>query len=383
MGKAAAGSGSTYFDKKGKRWVGEVKLDGKRRRVSAKTEREASTKLREMIADHERGIGVVLDGKATVGSIITYWIERELPSRNLAESTLSQYEWMADLWRKELGNVRLRALTVDDIERALDRLAAGSQGRKQGQRTLTVMRQVLERILDVGIRRRAISTNPAIHARFTPKAAPPQQRRSLTEEEADTLWEACETDPYGALWRLMLATGLRPGEAVALRWDALNLDAEVPTVNIIRSARATASGKIEIVDDVKTAGSYRTIELSPDLVQVLKQQRLKVTEQQLAASVWNDQQLVFPNTRGGVIDRGAQARALKALCRRCRIDPIVRPHELRHSTASLLSAQGVPHEQIADLLGHESTQMLDRVYRHRLRKVQGAAAALRFGNQAG
>ena len=162
MGKAAAGSGSTYFDKKGKRWIGEVKLEGQRRRVTAKTEREASTKLREMIADHERGIGVVLDGKATVGSLITYWIDRELPSRNLADSTLSQYEWMADLWRKELGTVRLRTLTVDDVERALDRLAAGSQGRKQGQRTLTVMRQVLERVLDVGIRRRAISTNPAI-----------------------------------------------------------------------------------------------------------------------------------------------------------------------------------------------------------------------------
>ncbi|MDA8316364.1 MAG: tyrosine-type recombinase/integrase, partial [Actinomycetota bacterium] len=47
----------------------------------------------------------------------------------------------------------------------------------------------------------------------------------------------------------------------------------------------------------------------------------------------------------------------------------VTPYELRHSAASLLSDAGVPIETLADLLGHTSTQMLEAVYRHRVRKV--------------
>ena len=113
----------------------------------------------------------------------------------------------------------------------------------------------------------------------------------------------------------------------------------------------------------------------------MNQQRLDVKKRQMAAKKWTDNQLAFPNTHGGIIDRDRQAHSLRKLCKTAGIDPVIRPHELRHSTASLLSAQGVPHEQIADLLGHDSTQMLDRVYRHRLRAVQSAAVNLDFGNQ--
>ncbi|MGC8472583.1 MAG: tyrosine-type recombinase/integrase [Acidimicrobiales bacterium] len=62
------------------------------------------------------------------------------------------------------------------------------------------------------------------------------------------------------------------------------------------------------------------------------------------------------------------AKRLARLCATAGIDRIT-PYELRHSAASLLSDAGVPIETVADLLGHTTTQMLENVYRHRVRKV--------------
>ena len=59
---------------------------------------------------------------------------------------------------------------------------------------------------------------------------------------------------------------------------------------------------------------------------------------------------------------------LARLCKKAGIERVT-PYELRHSAASLLSDAGVPIEVLADLLGHSSTQMLEQVYRHRVRKV--------------
>jgi len=79
--------------------------------------------------------------------------------------------------------------------------------------------------------------------------------------------------------------------------------------------------------------------------------------------------LVFPARRGGLRHPSTDLSRLASLSRRAGIDPPVTPYELRHTAASLLSDAGVPIEVLADLLGHTSTQMLESVYRHRVRKV--------------
>jgi len=78
---------------------------------------------------------------------------------------------------------------------------------------------------------------------------------------------------------------------------------------------------------------------------------------------------VFPTRTGSLRDPSNDRHRLARLSRRAGIDPLVTPYELRHTAASLLSDAGVPIEVLADLLGHTSTQMLESVYRHRVRKV--------------
>jgi integrase len=127
------------------------------------------------------------------------------------------------------------------------------------------------------------------------------------------------------------------------------------------------------VDEVKTEGSRRTIELPKDLRARLAEHRNAQRTERIAAPLWADERLVFATTTGTVIEPRNSRRQLAEICERANV-PIVRPNELRHSCASLLSDAGVPLEQIADLLGHRSTDMLDRTYRHRLRPVVDVAA---------
>ena len=95
----------------------------------------------------------------------------------------------------------------------------------------------------------------------------------------------------------MLTTGLRPGEALGLCWDAVDLDAGLLTV---RRAVRLERGKAQLVDELKTAAAYRTIALPTPAVDVLRAQRRDVAALKLAARMWplDDRDLVFPTING-------------------------------------------------------------------------------------
>lgn len=75
---------------------------------------------------------------------------------------------------------------------------------------------------------------------------------------------------------------------------------------------------------------------------------------------------------GSVVNPSQSRKELAAICEAAGV-PVIRPNELRHSCASLLSDEGVSNEQIADLLGHTTARMVDQTYRHRLRPVVDVA----------
>lgn len=170
----------------------------------------------------------------------------------------------------------------------------------------------------------------------------------------------------------MLLTGLRPGEALGLCWDAVDLQAA--TITVCRAVRIDRA-RPTLVDELKTSASFRTIGLGERAVEVLRAQRIAQRVERLAAPSWADDRLVFASERGTVLDPANVRRVLRATCRRAGL-PEINPNELRHSAASLMSDRGVPLEQIADALGHNGTQMLDLVYRHRVRPSADAARVL-------
>jgi integrase len=357
MAKRSNGQGSVY--REGNGWSALVTIDGRRRKVRARTKVDVEAKaaaLRRAADD-----GVVVDGKATVGQVLSQWRDRVLAGRELAPATRIKYLWTLDQLEAELGKTRLQTLDVNAVERALDGIATGRHGRGKplSRASMGRMRDTLVAVLDFAQRRKAIASNPARLAVVSPTAAVPQPRRALERDEAEALWRALDGERLGALFRVMLTTGLRPGEALGLCWDAVDLErGEITVRRAVRLERGTA----QLVEELKTSSSYRTIALPPPAIAELRRQRHAMA----------GPALVFPTANGGPWNPANVRRELARICSDNGLE-VVLPNELRHSCASVLSERGVPLELIADLLGHRSTRMLDQTYRHRPRRAVDAA----------
>ncbi len=307
--KRPSGTGAVYEDNRRGTFVGEIWLDGRRRRVTGPDRTTVNKRLRRLQRDHARG--ELTDGNATVSKAMESWSERVLAGKSLAPKSRELYEWAIELIQAELGAVRLRNLNIDRVETALDELAAGSQGRPLSHRSLKLVRSTLAQALDNAKRRQLISGNPARDA-VLPAAAPRAvPRQALTPDQAVALWNALgDEGTYGAMFRLQLCTGLRPGEAAGLCWDALELDATPPVLHVRRAVRMDRN-RIVLVDELKTSASNRTIVLPSDAVDVLKHQRAELVTRALedGRGVATDA-LCFPTQAGTPTDPSKARRVL-------------------------------------------------------------------------
>lgn len=368
------GTGSIYKDPRNpKRLIGEIVLDGRRRRVSGSTKTEVTAKLRDLQVKAATGTLTDRKKRITVADATETFMARVVPNmthngRPLSPSTLETYRWCAGLITDELGAKKVDALTVEDVEAMLDRL----QTKGLAKASLWKVRSKLGQILDTARRRKHVTENVARDAELPANAAPAVKRNALQPEDARKLLVALQGTRNGLMYGLSLLLGLRPGEAAGLFWEDVDLDAEPPTVNVTRGVQLDR-GMASISDELKTSESKRTIELPVNVVQWFRSHRLDQRKERLAAHRWLDDRLVFASPNGHIIDPANARKLLAAVCEDAGV-PDTRPNELRHSCASLLADEGVPNEAIADLLGHTTTRMVDSTYRHRLRPVVSVAA---------
>ena len=117
--------------------------------------------------------------------------------------------------------------------------------------------------------------------------------------------------------------------------------------------------------ETKTDGSRRTIALPDSVVRALRAHRARQAQDRLVAGMsWKDQDLVFTNRSGRPIEPILLHRDYKALLKKAGLPATLRFHDLRHSAASLLLAQGVHPRAIMELLGHSSITVTMNVYAH-------------------
>jgi integrase len=261
----------------------------------------------------------------------------------------------------------------------LDRLADPERktGRPHSRASLVKIRSVLGQVLDTAERRQLVARNVARIAELTPSAKRTQPRTALTAEEARRLHEQLEYERLGPMFLLSMTTAIRPGEAAGVLWDDLDLD-EDPVLHV-RHAVRVEDKKAVLTDELKTAESYRSIELPAITVAALRQHKAAQATEALAAAVWNnDGGLAFTSRSGTPLSPPNVRRELREICERANV-PALTPNELRHTGASLMSDAGVPLERIADTMGHTSTRMLEATYRHRIRPSIDAAASVMDG----
>ena len=362
------GEGSLTYDRNANRWVGRLDLgpdqNGRRQRlkVTGRTRTEARSRLDALHADHQAGLEVT-DRAVTFDQLATLWLTRGLPT-DTAETTRQNYEAIVRVHLlPSLGPKRVGDLRPNDLEQLLDAMATAGYSGRTLRLTLTLAR----RILRLGQRRDLLARNVAEVVQ-APRG-PVRERHGLTPDQARALLAAAQQDRLGGLITVSLLLGLRPGEAAGLTWDAVDLDADPPTLRVERSLRRSSSGMI--LSPPKTPTSRRVVALPQVCVDALARQRqTQDADRSTAGRRWhNPNDLVFTTDIGTPLDPSNVRRRLHHVADRAGLDHL-HPHLLRHAAASLLSAAGVPLEQISDLLGHRSITVTAEVYRHPLSPVR-------------
>lgn len=342
------GEGALFWSASRDRWLGYIELPstpaGKRRRreVRGKTRAAALAQMRAVRA--ELADGYSPDRRTTMAQLLERWLQRGLP--NLSEAAAANTRWAVDKHLvPALGARRLAELTPEDIEDWLAGLAHSGYSRS----TLARLHGTLTRALDWGQARGMVGRN--VSKLVTTPTGPTRQRRALTVEESRRLLDAAAADPMGPAIATGLLLGLRPGELIALQWQDVDL----------------VAGTVDIQRYLKTRASRRTLKMPARLLDIL----IAHVADQVARDTSGD--LMFATAAGTPIDRANLRRALRRIAKRADLATLT-VYELRHSMVSILSAAGVPLEQVADVAGHASPTVTGSVYRHVVSPSVDAAA---------
>jgi integrase len=345
------------------RWrgVASVTIDGKthRPKVDGSTKTEAAARLRTKV--DELRAGVRADGTHTVRQCCEDWLALGLSGR--APKTIStNTENLAPVLAL-IGNKKLAALTVADVERMLRDIA-----KTRSTRTVQAAANALERAIQRAVKHRTVSVNVAALADRPHGQAAGRPSKAMTRAVLDMLLTACETDGMVGDYAIVAAmTGCRPEELRALTWSHVDLKAGV--IAVWRSDRHGG--------DTKTRKSRRTLAIPQRAVQALTRQHERQQQHRVAAAeLWQGTDLVFSTSVGTMVDPHNLRRDFRKLCRGAGIGGNWSPREMRHTFVSIMSEAGVPIEEIARLAGHSSSVTTERIYRRELRPTIGTGATI-------
>lgn len=392
-----ANSEGTIYQRSDGRWCAQVTFhadDGATRRttVYGRTRQEVLGKKRLIDRHRDDGLPVTTRLAPTVKEFGTVWCEQRLRDEvtlgRIRPNTADSY---AGLWtghiEPALGRHRLDALRPNHI---LGWLAAmktkqSARGGPLADRTCVYAFAVLRRALNDAVREGLLSRNPCDLVRGS-SVRTKGTGTALTKEEAGRLLKALTDEDDRALWTLQLSMGLRIGETLALTWSDLDLEAARLTVarSVGRVRRElnpnTGLRRTELeVHEPKTPGSAATLAMPAGLVGALKHHRVAQTRVRLAASVWCENDLVFPSSIGTHQDARNVGRRWANVRAMAKIERPVRLHDLRHSTATFLLTAGTPMRVIMELLRHTRIATTADLYAHVAEEVTDAAAAAMDG----
>ena len=369
------------------RWEVRIDLgrgvDGKRRQKSvfAPTEADAVAELKKL---HGRtAAGHVLNSTTpTVASYLEDWFV--LNRDSWRPSTRRGYRSAIDLYLvKAFGPMRLEQLSPLAIQRWL----TAHKVEHGARRRIALAHAVLRSALTEAQRLQLVSQNAAEHVKV-----PKPSVRTITPmsvDEAVAFLKVANQHRLGALFSVALACGLRLGEATGLRWEDVDLESGEVAVR----QQLQVVNKRVVAQPLKTETSRRTLILPEVCIKALREHRTRQLEERLkSGSRWIDSGLVFTTYRlfeeGKVPHRrtGAGLHPRNVLRTLWKLLDDAEPkitrrrfHDLRHSAASLLIANGVELVEVSKLLGHSDVRITGSLYTHLVKQTAAKAARLMDG----
>ena len=344
-------------------YLGIDPLTGKERRTTRrgfKTIKEAKQAERNLLLDvEENGLPSNRpDGfkNPTFEDIALLWLESYKTTVKASTFGLTEVK-LKQLIKNHFDGVRIQKISVPYCQKVVVALS-------EKYILYTHYLSVINRIFRYAVMIDIIPSNPFDKV-IKPKSKPVSKRDNyLTKDELKAFLELARSASlsyFGPLVHLLSYTGLREGEALALKWSDINF--ENKQISITKTA-TRVHGK-QIIQEPKTKKSIRTISVDDATLATLKKWR----KDQIKIYFRNgkhfegDDNFIFTNESADWIKAQNFTRYFKKFINGHGLKAIT-PHGLRHTHASLLFAAGVEPKNISDRLGHSTTKITLDLYTH-------------------
>jgi integrase len=251
----------TIYKRPNGNWRAQLSVDGKRFSFTSKSQSECLRWLREMDKKISSGFSFK-NSKLTYAEFLISWLSTI--EAQLRRSTVIQYAQIVNHYiAPNLGQLKLADLKADSIQRLYDSLIAKGKSR----RTVQLVHAVIHRSLNRAVRLGLLHLNPD-DATSPPK---PQEKEMRTLDQTQVQrFLLCAMNKglkEFAFYFFLLATGVRQGEVLGLRWD--DIDYAKRTIKVVRQVKRYPGGGFEFVPP-KTKNGYRTIKLGKETIQILQ-----------------------------------------------------------------------------------------------------------------
>jgi integrase len=336
-------------DSKGKRQYANKTFHG--------TSTQAQKALRQMLLDKDSGV-LVGQGEQKLSDYLTHWFASSKKAK-IRERTYEEYRKQLDRYiTPVLGERKLSQITPLAIQDIYTKML--EQG--LSPRTIRLTHTIFSNALKQAVKWRVLLHNPA-DAVELPKYVKPEMI-AFSHDESNRFLEAIKGYKWELFLNLLISTGLRPSEAIAIKWENLDL------ANSRLSVKHSLS-KVNGVwryEEPKTPKSKRTIDIPLGLTKMLASQEITPG-------------LVFHNGLGEpVYLKGVYDDYYKPALKRAKLDETARLYDLRHTCATLLLLAGDYTQQlhiklVSEYLGHSSIQITLDTYGHVLPGMHKAVAA--------
>lgn len=375
------GNGSVYFRESDQRWVGKYKVgyksDGKpaMKVVYAKTEAECHRKLKAVI-DESHKTDYVQVQKNTVKEYMNTWLTTVKKCDLKPKSYDRLEQTLANNVYPYIGALQLQAILPKDVQHMINSL------KDDGVSYSTIKKayEAVNACFKLGIIQKTVASNPAVGVSvpsrklFAQKQIPfytQNEAALLTAQAMSKFNNGKRRYPLGAFVPLLINTGLRMSELLALKWKA-DIDLENRTLTVHNNVvfvkdRSKEKGyKLLEQDTVKTeAGQDRTIPLNDDAYAALLDLK-QVTGEEAYVMTTSEKTQVKPRQLDQMFRRIAVATGLPE-------DKIFGVHSLRHTFATLLLSNGVEIKTVSELLGHSDVTITYNTYIHVIKEQKAKA----------
>jgi integrase len=373
MAKRRGNGEGSITQRKNGTWEAKITLeDGRRKSIYGKTRKEVQEKLKIALREQQQGT-LVTTPQQKLEQFLHSWLE-DTQKHSVRPRTYERYEEIVRLHIiPELGHHYVQKLTAQQVE------AFYARKMREGYKPVTVasFHNVLHKALTTAVRWNLVSRN------VCDLVAPPRgeefEIQPLNLEQIRKLLAAAVVRgyPIEGLLTLALATGMRRGELLGLKWQ--DIDFATSTLHVRRimtrvpSKLKTEESKGYVEANTKTKKSRRSILIAPFALTALQRHREAQEEvKKKAGRLWQEHDLVFCTSVGTPLNPDRVRVPFKELLKEAGL-PDIRFHDLRHSAATLLLAMGIHPKITQEMLGHSNIAMTMDVYSHVLPGMQQEA----------